>query len=74
MENAKHVDDFDIDVIENETSKHFRNGNTGTTIIIESLKSKWDRRQIREVYRNLLSLNSPFSNNNDSFKVDICSH
>lgn len=74
LENAEHVDDFDIDVIENETSKHFRNGNTGTTIIIESLKSKWDRRQIREVYRNLLSLNSPFSNNNDSFKVDICSN
>ncbi len=74
LENAKQIDDFDIDVIENETPKYYKNGSTGTTIIIESLKSAWDRRQIREVYRNLLSLNSPFAEKNDSFKVDISSN
>ena len=74
LENAKQIDDFDIDVIENTVPKQYSKNNTGTTIIIEELKSKWDRRQIREIYRNLLSLNSPFADNNDSFKVDIWSN
>lgn len=74
LEHAKQIKDFGIDVTENEIPKYYTDGNTGTTIIIEDLKSQWDRRQIREVYRNLLSLNSPFTNNNDSFKVDICSN
>ena len=74
LENAKQIDDFDIDVIENTVPKQYSKNNTGTTIIIEELKSKWDRRQVREIYRNLLSLNSPFADNNDSFKVDIWSN
>ncbi|QKS92261.1 ATP-binding protein [Treponema phagedenis] len=74
LEHAKQIEDFGIEVTENEIPKYYPNGKTGTKIIIEDLKSQWDRRQIREVYRNLLSLNSPFANNSDSFDVDIYSN
>ncbi|MFH1051122.1 MAG: ATP-binding protein [bacterium] len=33
----------------------------------------WDRRSLREIYRSLLSLNSPFNNKNDSFRVEVTS-
>lgn len=71
---AKKIEDFTISLHENETPKYFVTGKTGTKIIIEGLKATWDRRQIREVYRNLTSLNSPFSGANDSFKVKITSN
>ncbi len=74
LNQAKKINDFTIEVDENETPIHFTNGKTGTRIIINDLKTTWDRRQIREVYRNLTSLNSPFSGANDSFKVDIRSN
>lgn len=65
---AKKIDDFEIDVIENSTPTVFPKG-TGTKIIIENLKTTWDRRQLREVYRNVNSLNSPFTGTNDTFRV-----
>lgn len=70
---AKKIDDFKIDVNENLTSKVFLKG-TGTKIIIEDLKTTWDRRQLREVYRNINSLNSPFTETNDSFRVTTSSN
>jgi signal transduction histidine kinase len=74
LESAKNISDFNVSVVENDIHKFYKNGITGTTIIIEELKSKWDRRQIRQVYRNLLSLNSPFADKNDSFAVNITSN
>ncbi|KAA6319619.1 hypothetical protein EZS27_030511 [termite gut metagenome] len=68
------IDDFAIEVTENDMPNYFTGRRIGTKIIIEGLKTKWDRRQIREVYRNLTSLNSPFSGANDAFKVDITSN
>jgi len=65
---AKDINDFPIDLIENSQSKTFLNS-TGTKIIIENLKTDWDRRQLREVHRNITSLNSPFSEGNDAFSV-----
>ena len=67
------MDDFEIDIIENEIADVFGD-ETGTLIVIEDLKTKWDRRELREVFRNLISLNSPFSETNDSFKVEIKSN
>lgn len=67
---AEQIDEFKVDIIENEKPKYFIN-KTGTCLIIENLKSQWDKRKIREIYRNLMSLNSPFSDNNDSFVVNI---
>ncbi len=74
LNQAKEINDFTIEVNENETPSYFRDGKTGTRIVINDLKTTWDRRQIREVYRNLTSLNSPFSGSNDSFKVNIRSN
>ena len=74
LESAKNISDFNVSVVENDTPKFYKNGITGTTIIIEELKSKWDRRQIRQVYRNLLSLNSPFADTNDSFTLHIANN
>ena len=65
---AKKIDDFKIDVIENSEPNVFKK-ETGTKIIIENLKTTWDRRQLREVYRNINSLNSPFTGTNDTFRV-----
>lgn len=73
LNSATSINDFLIDVNENHTPKIFKKG-TGTKIVIEDLKTSWDRRQLREVYRNITSLNSPFSNNNDSFRVVVTSN
>jgi signal transduction histidine kinase len=70
LNEAKTMSDFQIDVTENEIADVFGN-ETGTLIVIEDLKTNWDRRELREVFRNLNSLNSPFSETNESFKVDI---
>ena len=68
---SKHVEDFEIDIEEMEESVHFKGHEHGTKIYIESLKGYWDRRTLRAVYRDLTSLNSPFSCKTDSFNVEI---
>lgn len=70
---AKEVEDFKIEIEENILPTVFKKG-TGTKIIVENLKTNWDRRELREVYRNLNSLNSPFSENNESFKILVTSN
>lgn len=68
LSTAKDINDFPIELIENVTPKTFLES-TGTRIIVEDLKTDWDRRQLREVHRNITSLNSPFSEGNDTFRV-----
>ncbi len=70
LETIKEIEDFKIEISENEKPKYLKNS-TGTKIIITSLKTNWDRRQLREVYRSINSLNSPFDNTNDDFKVIV---
>lgn len=65
---AKNINDFPIELIENPIPKTFLNS-SGTKIIVEDLKTDWDRRQLREVHRNITTLNSPFSDGNDAFHV-----
>lgn len=74
LEKVKQIDDFGIELFENDNPKFFNKEQTGTVIIIEELKSNWDRRKLREVYRDILSLNSPFSDSNDTFKVNVNSN
>lgn len=69
LDSVSEIQEFPVDVSENETPKHFTQDKTGTLIIIERLKTDWDRRLLREVYRNLMSLNSPFANTSDAFSV-----
>lgn len=68
LDSAKTIKQFPIDVTEHEEPSVFKTG-TGTKIIIEVLKTDWDRRQLREVHRNITSLNSPFTEKSDSFSV-----
>lgn len=69
---AKDIDDFPI-YLKEFSKRKFIDG-TGTKIIVRSLKTKWDRRELREVYRALTSLNSPFSDDNEVFRVEVCSN
>ena len=69
LDSVSEIQEFPVDVSENETPKHFTQDTTGTLIIIERLKTNWDRRLLRDVYRNLMSLNSPFANTSDAFSV-----
>ena len=55
-------------ISERATPKHFRGNETGTRIIIKDLRNAWTRGTIRELYRAVNSLSSPFDSI-DSFKV-----
>ena len=46
---------------------HFKDGKTGTNIVISKLRKKWERGIAREIKRSITALASPFQNN-DSFK------
>lgn len=73
LNEVEKIEDFEIKISTSTDSEHFKTS-TGTKIIIKDLKTSWDRRQLREVYRNITSLNSPFSNKNDSFEVTATSN
>ncbi len=72
LNKIENIEDFKIELSERK-NQEFSN-NTGTKIIIEDLKTTWDKRQLRNVYRALTSLNSPFEGSNDKFKVSIKSN
>jgi signal transduction histidine kinase len=74
LDAAREIEDFSVEVTENDTPGYFKSAKTGTLIVIEELKSDWNRRQLREVYRNLMSLNSPFAGGNDGFSVEVTSN
>ncbi len=72
LNGIENIEDFEIELSERENIEFGKN--TGTKIIIEDLKTTWDRRQLRNAYRALTSLNSPFDESNDKFKVTISSN
>ena len=74
LETANSIDSFPIEINQNLFPKYFDEGETGTKIIIESLKTNWDRRQLRDIYRNIMSLHSPFEDSSDKFDVTIRSN
>lgn len=66
---GEYLSDIPIKVVErNSTQKFLNNSFTGTKIIIEKLKTAWTRGKVRELYRSINSLNSPFKSL-DSFNV-----
>lgn len=66
---SKYLADVPIEVIERKPIQKFlNNSSTGTKIIIEKLKTSWTRGKVRELYRSINSLNSPFRAL-DSFNV-----
>jgi signal transduction histidine kinase len=67
FDNDDLLDRIPIDLTE-KSPEIFESGQTGTKIIIKNLRTKWTRGSIRELYRAINSLNSPFESLN-SFKV-----
>lgn len=70
---SKDIDDFKIDYGYSSDS-HFFDKQTGTKIIVRNLKGEWNRRKLRSVFRDLTTLNSPFSEKSDSFEVVVSSN
>ena len=71
LDYSKTIDDFKAVVEESPSLFDDTDFQHGTKITITDLKGTWDRRKIRQVYRDLTSLNSPFGSKNDSFRVEI---
>jgi len=65
----KYLKDAKFEVFE-RTPEYFLRNRTGTKIIITDLRSDWDRRMVRELYKSVFTLNSPF-NTGGKFKVDV---
>lgn len=65
--NYKYLEDVPITIIERTVPSVFKNGKTGTNILIADLRKKWERGIAREVKRSITALASPFDVN-DSFK------
>lgn len=74
LESISKISDFEIDFQENEKPLFFKRNKHGTRLEITSLKSEWDNKKIRDIYRNLIALNSPFDDNNDNFSVTVKSN
>lgn len=67
FDNYKYLEDVPITIIERTVPSVFKNGKTGTNILIADLRKKWERGIAREVKRSITALASPFDVN-DSFK------
>lgn len=63
----KYLSEVPITIVERSKPKIFKNGKTGTNILISDLRKKWERGIAREVKRSITALASPFEVN-DSFK------
>lgn len=63
----RYLEDVPITIIERAVPKIFKNGKTGTNILISDLRKEWERGIAREVKRSITALASPFDKN-DSFK------
>jgi signal transduction histidine kinase len=65
------LDDAEVTVTERE-AEIFKGDKTGTVIQISSLReTNWERREIRDLYRQVTSIASPFGERHDSFDVDL---
>lgn len=72
LDKSQHIDDFRVFVQEGITFELEKTH--GTKIVINDLKGVWDKRKLRSIYRDLMSLNSPFTKKNDSFIVKALSN
>ena len=63
---SKNISDISIPYEVRETSE----GNHGVSLLIQGLRDAWDENKIKELYRNLRQLKSPFSQE-DNFRMFI---
>lgn len=72
FDKAIYLDDVKISVEEKKEPVLFKNGRTGTRIIISDLKATWKRGTIRNLYRAINSICPPFQNDVvDKFNVKL---
>jgi signal transduction histidine kinase len=65
------LEDAAVTVVERE-AQVFKGDNTGTRIRIDDLNQKdWSRAEIRDLYRQVTSISSPFSSKADDFTIDF---
>ena len=67
FQSTKYLEDVPVQIEEREPVE-FVGDMTGTKIIIRSLRSRWTRAMLREVYRSYSSLRSPYDSP-DAFKT-----
>jgi signal transduction histidine kinase len=56
----KYLKDSEFEVYENTEPEYFKSNRTGTRIRITDLRTVWDKRMIRDLYKSVFSLKSPF--------------
>lgn len=66
---ADYLEDVGVAIVERE-ARIFTQNKTGTRILIKDLKKPWTRGMVREVYRGINSLCSPFDAP-DSFRIEF---
>lgn len=66
FEKYTYLSEVPITIVERVVPKIFKDGKTGTNILISDLRKKWERGIAREVKRSITALASPFEVN-DSF-------
>lgn len=66
FDSYRYLSEVPIRLIKRNTPKIFKEGKTGTNIVISDLRKKWERGTAREVKRSINALASPFQKN-DSF-------
>jgi len=65
----KFLKDAKFEVFE-RTPEYFKRSKTGTKITISGLKASWDKKMVRDLYKSVFTLNSPF-HKVGKFKIDI---
>jgi len=65
----EYMDQVPVTIMEREPNI-FQNQNTGTIIEITRLRDIWNKRMIRDLYRSVNSICSPFDTENN-FKIDL---
>ncbi|WP_418132665.1 ATP-binding protein [Variovorax sp. 375MFSha3.1] len=68
---TRFLEDAAVTVIERE-AKIFKGNTTGTRIRIDDLSQKdWSRAEVRDLYRQITSISSPFSSKADDFSIEF---
>jgi hypothetical protein len=69
IDKSRYIEELPFELQKNEIPTFFKTG-TGTYIRINRFRAPWSRKMIRECYRSILSLNSPFENV-ESFRAEL---
>lgn len=69
VDGTKMIEELPV-VCEKRAPEVFKNGKTGTHLIITDFREPWNRRMLINAVRSLMSLNSPFESES-TFRVDI---